>query len=253
MPRKGKGKSKQTQRHHQALAPSPQPVAPLEQAQAEAINPPNQAATSQPQIQPAQPRGKAAWLQTWLPIIFNGLVVLVIISHAFYYKRQWQAMQDSLKETRASRELDNRAWVTVKEAVVERIGVGQEVIVAVVLTNNGHSPATNVSGKIKPTITGTPLSYNKQLMPTDLPAFDASDYAKPQDVIGPGTDSTIRWGSGSALDEKTLADLTSNKVWLSFYGLVEYKDVFNQPHWTTFCVSFDGKINRLRVCGGGVN
>src|SRR2546429_4249024 len=88
----------------------------------ETVSPPIQANVEPPKVQQAtiqsqygdqvtKPRKFALWMQTWLPIILNALILIVIMGHAFYFQMQWDAMKVALKETRVSRELDSRAWV----------------------------------------------------------------------------------------------------------------------------------------------
>ena len=57
-----------------------------------------------------------AWMRRWLPIIFNGLIVVVVAVQAYIYKRQSDLMSVAIHESVETRELENRPWVNAESA-----------------------------------------------------------------------------------------------------------------------------------------
>src|SRR6266496_3065472 len=67
------------------------------------------------------------------------LVLIAIVVQAYIYLRQWEAMRHTLYEMRATRELENRAWVGVKHVRFEQIQSG--IAINATYINSGNSPA----------------------------------------------------------------------------------------------------------------
>src|SRR5713101_1204520 len=87
------------------------------------------------QNQSARPSSFPNAMQVWLPIIFSGLLLVVVAFQAYVYFHQWKVMQRQLKEmaksgdaaaksakaaedsirfARDNAHIDQRAWLTIR-------------------------------------------------------------------------------------------------------------------------------------------
>jgi len=241
MPRKRTRKNQTTHRREQPPTSPVEPVVPPIKAN---IEPPKSADTiaqtkTEPQV--SKPRTLTIWIQSWLPIVLNALILIVIMGHAFYFQKQWDAMKTAVTEARISREIDNRAWVTVKGASLQDMAVGQPLSFGITYTNSGKSPALRARVKLTIEIRDTVTNH--------VDTFQHE--AKEETVIGPGTDANTFKFADAPLDKETIDLFTSGRKKLYLRGTVEYDDIFKKErHHTTFCLLYHHPILNLEDCGG---
>jgi len=143
--------------------------------------------------------------QTFLQLAPNVLIVIAMGYHAYIYKRQWEAMQDSLKRTDTIMEHDreafyltNRAYLGIMTTFIEAEGGTSPNDATAVLEipgdrrfrfvltvqNSGKTPALNVGhvfrvSVITPPITEKPPEFRHisqsrtmpQMLPNDKPQY----------------------------------------------------------------------------------
>lgn len=233
MPSRRDRKRETGRRQRQPPPPTTQPISPPVKAEAEAIDSTDGETRSQTQIQPTEPRLLSAWLQVWLPIIFSGLVVVVIITHAFYYKKQWEAMnrqiglmRESLTEGVTTREVENRAYITAKEiSLTGPVTSPEPIKVTVLIENIGKTPALNVKNTLYVSVFRMDLP-KKEGEPIGTPL--------PPSVLPPNRPLTLEV-VGRRLEPQEVALLSEPGIKLYAWGAVEYDDFFGKHHRTEYC------------------
>jgi len=170
--------------------------------------------------------------QVFVESILTLAIVAVIVVHAvMYYKqaketnRQANLMQESLKESIKTRELENRAYITTTGVNGDRpLEAGQGQTIKIGLNNSGKTPAINVVTRYSVNIA------NKRPI---LPDFPATPFRSKRYVAN--GDSTFI----SMRIEPLRADLfqmyLSGEVRCWIIGVVDYDDIFNTHHQTHFC------------------
>jgi len=153
----------------------------------------------------------------------SWLVFVAVVTQIIIYKKQWEAMQNTLKEMRISRELENRAWVGLKKIEVEQRPEGG-VHLNGFYVNSGNTPA-NVLIKFKGEMRKQPPPNDIDLGPyeakgSNLALFPHVEY---QSVI-----ASLE-GLPISNNPKSYTD-----AWY-IYGRLEYEDIFGHPHVTKFC------------------
>jgi hypothetical protein len=161
--------------------------------------------------------------------------------------------------------LDQRAWVHTyidSKAPELRVpvAVGVPIVIPVVLTNSGKTPAFGVHGSVIVSL----------LRAGDVPEFIYSP-GHPRMNIGvesmyPGTNSdpipaTILESGRSEpsqvlISESQREGIALGTLDLFVHGTIEYRDIFNTRHWVTFCYQpslggngtrSDGKVATIRI------
>ncbi len=243
------------QRRRQGQPPSPpaQSVTQSVSSETKTVDAIDRAAKSPNQAKPPEQQSPAAlWLETWLPIIFNGLVVCVIVIHAFYYNKQWKAMESALNETRVSRQIEDRAWISLTEAQVQGgANPGEVLLVSAKIKNSGNSPAVNTVIKAGISIEDDIILPNRPLRPSDLSGF-TSDLSEPPFILGPGVEHLINSRPMPVSDQGAF-NRKNNITRIKIFGVVEYEDIFRRKHWMTFCNFSEYPFTGMRSCGGSID
>jgi hypothetical protein len=83
-------------------------------------------------------------MQIWVPIIINAMLLLVVAGQAYIYRRQWEVMQQQLKQAKAIQEVSERPWVVAIGADIKNPPkAGEKIEVTLHLINSGKTPANN--------------------------------------------------------------------------------------------------------------
>jgi hypothetical protein len=186
------------------------------------------------------------FLLAWLVLPLSGSILpfmvasalplftlFAVIYQAVVYRRQWNAMQDTLKEMGVSRELENRAWVGLKDLKFEpRPAVDGVVGANLIATfiNSGQSPAIvtiTIEGKELEQSPPDDLAY--PVLPTkasQLPLFPHAEVEK--ELI------SLPKGVPIVLNPKS-----PEHAWY-IYGTIQYEDIFGYRHTTKFCYATMG-------------
>ncbi len=226
MPSKKTSKRDKGQTLAESHLPAANAALPAEQPKAEhthAHDPANNRQEKQQMTAILAPSALSLWMQTWLPIIFSFLVIVVIIVQAYIYKKQWGAMRGTLEEMKLSREMENRAWIGVKSVEFEEDPHGGYRI-AMAVVNGGNTPANVTIEYVGRDLDGPPpddASYGDLAnKPSQLVLFPHQEFrnnlvsvAKPPVIVNPKT---------------------PGHAWY-IYGTLKYDDIFGHPHSTKFC------------------
>jgi len=187
--------------------------------------------------------------------ILTAVVLIETGTAADAANRQVTIAQNSFDEGRKNFQLDERAWVGVRETPFKLEGLpvadgsgrtGYRIDVAVALVNTGKTPSQNTvaDGEIKTSDT-----------PLDLVRFSAAfDKSKNK---SPGSHNTL------FPNDIEVLDLTDKVHWLRepdaqkirdgtkhvyVIGKVTYTDIFQQPHYTHFCLRYDNIFQSMVDC-----
>jgi hypothetical protein len=244
MPRDETGKRNQGQALPESYLSASNPALPAEQREVEDPDVSNGAdhRKEKQQMSILAPNALSLWMQTWLPIILSGLVLIAIMVQAYIYKKQWDAMQEGLKETRVSRELENAAFVGTKGASFPDGGlhIGQWQRIHVTLINTGKTPAFNLR-----VTQGWGIG---PLGPSDFVPPNAGLAPKGQSTVMPNYDALVAF----TIPDVTQEDLNAINNFQRFiyvWGTIDYDDIFGKPHWTRFCLMHHPTTNVFDSCG----
>jgi hypothetical protein len=188
-----------------------------------------------------QPAKKSWRDDTRLQTVFIGVTAFVTSVYAIAAIYQWRATQEAIDQARVSRELENRAWVTVKEAGFKQFEPGKPVIAVLSFVNNGHTPAVETHSITIPELRDSSPPKDFRLYPIDTTV--------PVTNIGPDVRVDVVKQS-TPLDAETLDVINTGKKKQYFYGVLLYDDIFGQHHHTTFCFFYNTLLQKFEDCGG---
>jgi hypothetical protein len=182
--------------------------------------------------------------------ILTALMVITLIYHGLQFERQWNAMRDSISETKRSRELEYRAYVGVKSVYISpQFSNAAEGKAMIVYSNTGRTPAFNTTIRVDHSMRETPI-------PEDT-SFPAADIQLSKAIMMPLTDMFVDAGVIPIMVVATgpvttpavpkiiqtepfpsSSPTATNKMFKGqwyVYGVIEYDDIFGQHHRTKFC------------------
>jgi hypothetical protein len=173
------------------------------------------------------------------------LVIATILILCVYYgqlrqmKKSTRAATKSVKLIEKNERIDQRAWVTVRQAKVDNaLTVGQAPVVTLSISNSGKTPAlrTEVAWAVFER-SSTPDSWTEDAW---LPAI--IEPAISQIVVGPNGDITAKKEKiGAIVDTDEIKTIRDGDNYLYARGFITYYDIFKQPHRTEFCYRIHGK------------
>lgn len=173
-----------------------------------------------------------------LTAVLGVVGALLAILSLFILHRQTGVMSRQTDIMTEQLRLDQRAWVgPVEVATPDK----PTELYGVWLANSGKTPALKVITKV-----------SQQLIPasaTFTPAYHPTKEPGSASVLHPGM--RIRADSVARLvdflpQERQQVSRGSHRFYL--YGRIEYWDVFERPHWTTFCLYMATDLKSFRVC-----
>jgi hypothetical protein len=127
--------------------------------------------------------------------------------------------------------LDQRAWVGAKEPKVDTSPVTHGITFMSGITNTGKTPAFI-----------TNIRYNAKFFDgyrTEIPAnppYSSKTTFRRSMVVFPNTGR--EFGMGPEYGTNDLNDVMLQKKTLSYYGVIEYTDIFGHSHFTKFCYQY---------------
>jgi hypothetical protein len=225
-----------------------------------AENPQNDGRNSSPQRDKSQQeknnktKGLMALLNPsdyWM-IFFTGVLAFssictlgAVIYQGLVAKSQWaemkrtseasekaaKAAENSIAQARVTARLDQRAWVSTMTITGSVPIVDKEFSVDVLIKNNGKTFARAV------TVNCRIRSVDSNQPPPDFAGIEAEDMGGIPSIalLAPGG----QYGSGASNSRKVTQDsvdkFISGKERVFVFGKITYRDVFDCPHWTTFC------------------
>lgn len=156
---------------------------------------------------------------------------------------QWQAMK---KQT----QLAERAWVFNKELATTKfeggihgrcIKKGEKSTFEVILKNIGKTPAhvTNVRTYLRIIKTGEKPVLDKEAIISST---------KNPFIMFPETTRTTGDNLTEIFTKERFEAIESRQATLYILGVISYKDIFGQLHWTEFCESLDPNLSSFSPC-----
>lgn len=156
------------------------------------------------------------------------------------------AARDGVNQAQAGSRLDQRAWVSMVETA-GKPEVNQPFIVTVRARNTGKTFAEDFSGTV----------IHDPLMGKDtIPDFEKRERAAGKNfdsiaILPPSTDYIAPISAtkaGEKLSQTGMDLITSGQMVIYVYGRLDYKDVFDCPHWTTFCSKLSSDLKQWTAC-----
>ena len=196
-----------------------------------------------------EPNPIEVWLRFWRVIkkpknssAVNAVATMVLCVITFLYAvtsyLQWQATseaaraaQDAANIASETLQIDQRAWVTVSDIARDKSGTGFSVI----FSNSGKTPARRFTVQI----IGEPVPRGKS-------PGGKEDLLPGLGLIAPNGFFHISLTPTGPYDSK------ANQ--LAVHGKVDYIDIFDESHWTTFCYYVAAERNQeleFAPCEGG--
>ena len=170
------------------------------------------------------------------------LTLVAVVAYALIAYQQWEEMRKSteaatkaaqiaeatLKSTKDSFERDQRAWIIVEKLLLEdEPRIGQKITVHGRFQNTGKTPARKETLfwgiDIRSSAPPTEIIYSKIYKPIRV-------------VIPSGPLRSLSISTEQTVTQELLDSINKKKLVLYVYGLIEYKDTFDQQLRTTeFC------------------
>jgi hypothetical protein len=183
------------------------------------------------------------------------------------------ALNDTIKNFR----VEHRAWVGTMQAVTAAymeggknryVKEGQPAKCGVIIINSGKTPARKLRGVVslltlkageelnpKFEIDNTTIPHSNVVMQpgTQLMLLSSlnSLYVKlPGILVETSDDSMVSMGDVSVkpFSKADIDDLANGKKVLYMFGLITYDDIFNQSHWTKFCMYLSADLSTFTGC-----
>ena len=176
----------------------------------------------------------------WLEYLIFAFVVFTTIATGFaawYTRQQWLTAADTEKR-------QVRAYAFPTPTGIKNFEVGKAPTSGISVRTMGQTPAYKIRGQIGIAGRPYPLDYER-LPPTTNP-----NQAQNSTFISPTNVFSLQVIAASTLNQLTMNAIeTGNDFRLYVWGRVDYEDVFEDPHWFTFCYSYDG--TNIREGDGG--
>lgn len=176
-------------------------------------------------------------LQFFIASLLSLLVVLAVIVQVIINWFQWQAMQETLSETRITREIDNAAFIAVTEASLATDGRQHKATLK--FRNLGKSPGLNFTIRYQGGFYAERIEDFKA--PLDGPMLVYRGFMHP-----PDSDIMLNIDMGPPSGEH-------NEVNWYIWGIIEYDDIFGKEHFTGFAYRLRplGEIIVFEPCPNG--
>jgi len=190
-------------------------------------------------------------LKFFVTTLWVLVTAFAVIAQAIIYRKQWQIMQqqweamnEGLRETRISRELENRPWLMVIALNLARpLKVGEPPIAALTLMNKGNTPAIGV--RIRST-----LEIRDIPVPNPAPPVAVfGNISVP--IIAPHSEAASFVPRRAALSQAELNDIGAmprSRKQIYIWGVLEYRDVFGKPHNTGYCFVYQFDSTHFAAC-----
>jgi hypothetical protein len=158
-----------------------------------------------------------------LTLIFNGVLALAAV--ATFLVIYWQ-----LKEMKNSAHLDQRAWVGPMHIDGKLPEPDKEFGISIQVENSGKTFAKKLGVRW----------HIREAPKESAPDFDKEMNAKTQTVdslglLPPHGDIVMKTRAEVKPDQEMVNRFKSGESRIFVFGKITYVDVFDCPHWTTFC------------------
>lgn len=161
--------------------------------------------------------------------VLTALATIVIAIFTITLWRVGKDQHDRLRETishaKESSERQLRAYVCLKVGTIHRLGVGQTPRAAIVLENNGQTPAYALCGRCRMRLHRGP----------DEPVFPPPDFSDARAIaVGPGGVHEFNMRLSDALTAQDWLDLQEGSAQIWVEGHARYVDAFGHDRRTSF-------------------
>jgi len=192
-------------------------------------------------------------------VILTALIFVVTCVYSIFSGGQWNDMNKALVETKINRELEYRAYVGTKAAIlVPHTDNPAWADVVVVSTNTGRTPALEVRLRPGLQMRQNPLPEDTALNEPDVQGgesvyLSSVDMSTIVGIVGTNIADTLMNtrapapGKGGKVPKQlppvaqapvpSLTPPSMQTSWAGWYayGMITYRDIFGKDHWTKFC------------------
>jgi hypothetical protein len=195
----------------------------------------------------------------WATLIFVILTTIGIFYQAWIFNSTDQAAHETagaaisaVETAKKAMILDQRAWIGIEsmDPIPSIPKSGETFAAAVRIKNTGKTPSrdTVIVGRIDP----IPIQSRP------IYSYDA-DVKRPSGSLAPNAGASIPFTplndastkKPAPLTDDNIASITNGKIKIFVHGRIDYKDIFDEPHWTTFCaflaIPLDGHFTRCET------
>jgi hypothetical protein len=146
------------------------------------------------------------------------------IASAFSACGSWATLDANIQRDR----LDQRAWVGLVPPVAVQGEVGKKVILRAVVTNTGKTPARRFRSHTSTWMfrKGEPFR----------PAHPKGPRQYSESLLQPGMKVPLTYDSPEKMTQVVATLLGAEAYTMYFFGELSYRDIFDRPQCTTFCI-----------------
>lgn len=238
--RRSQRKAAQPRRHSPTAA---QAVSQAVEPREEPPKPAQATARAEQQVQVTKPHGLAGWLQSWLPVILNFMLLVVFIFQSYVFKQQWEAMNRQSDFIAKQLEITNMGaipYVWASDYRLTDFAAGQRPTVEVWFENGGQTPAVGAVFELKLEVRDTPLPEE-----LDFPA-EAGDASKEYLPAHAKTSQLLT--KKQPLTGEQINAIKDGRLTFYVYGRVRFRDKLGRRYLTKYCAYYMKDMPRLTTC-----
>lgn len=198
-------------------------------------------------------------------VLLSFVTFLAVAIYAFIVYFQYREMinatgaaQQAVQESRLTRQqsekmlnatieqfhLDQRAWIAPYGISSFSIQENTPLTFEVEITNSGKTPALEMTRDM---MARSYLAGQKFLPVYEEPPANAPEEAS-KGVMFPGVHAKINTAPPLLIPSKGIEQLKNRTIILYVYGRINYRDVFNVKHLTTFCFVVNKSLSYASAC-----
>lgn len=182
--------------------------------------------------------------RTWLPIVLNALVLIVVIVQAHIDHRQWESMDRQLKvmgQTLEQSRVSESPYVHLKSAVIRPVAAGKPPVVDVVVANHGRTPAFKLGVESSFALSGTRKTPQHAYPETR----NNGKVFLPSGAENQAAHSDARL----ALSDEAVQAIKSGRQFLFFFVKGQYTDAWSRPYpLDEICFMYDPEGKNFTNC-----
>jgi hypothetical protein len=183
------------------------------------------------------------WMQ-FAVFLVGGVVAFIYGCQLNEMRKATRVATHGLGLTREMARLDQRAWVAT-DGADGALSAGQPFVIHIKFKNTGKTFARHAQITVKTEIT------KKDTLPNFNTLFDPpKNGKKPVTMIlvpNAQYEMTTDPVEGSPFSQEQIDNIRDNQG-LFVFGRIDYADIFDRKHWTTFCYSYDVTKTEYSYC-----
>jgi len=200
--------------------------------------------TARERPEPGHPAGHYTGISNWIVAVGLVLVALTLSYMSLQLREQRQVLSEQLQQllraTQESRQLEQRPWVGIADAVPQPLTATGGTF-NITLQNFGKTPAIDVHASGYVVLQDSPeisLSNEETAHPVQLSAGSLSPGAVQKSAVE------------FRIPLASVAALYRNQVYAVLHVSVTYKDVFQAAHTTQSCFYWQPNLRGAQACEG---